>query len=141
MAIIYPVLAMVLLTIAAIFILGARRFAAVRDKKIDPAFFRAYRDIDEPEPLRIASRHVINLFETPILFYVAAIFIFVTNQTSSLLVGLAWMYVAARYLHSYVHLTSNKVLIRFRLFLLSLILLTAMWLLFAVQLLASPDMG
>ncbi len=137
MAIIYPVLAMVLLTMAAIAILGVRRFAAVRDQQIDPAFFRAYRDNEEPESLRIVSRHVINLFETPVLFYVVAIFIFVTGQADGLLTGLAWMYVAARYLHSYVHLTSNKVMVRFRLFVLSLLLLAAMWLLFAVQIIVS----
>jgi len=134
MGIVYPVFAMVILTVAVILVLGARRFAAVRNREIDPVFFRAYRGVEEPESLRVVSRHVINLFETPVLFYVAAVFIYVTHQASSLLIGLAWLYALARYAHSYVHLTSNNVLVRFRLFLLSLVLLTAMWVLFGVQL-------
>ncbi len=37
------------------------------------------------------------------------------------------LYVLLRYLHSYVHLTSNKVLLRFRLFALSHAILVAIW--------------
>lgn len=141
MAIIYPVFAMVVLTIAAILIMGARRFAAVRDEEIDPNFFRAYRDADEPESLRIVSRHVINLFETPVLFYVGAIFVLITGQTSGLLLTIAWLYVLARYAHTYVHLTSNAVMIRFRLYLLSLILLLALWGTLMVQLMSGGSTG
>ncbi len=127
MEIIYPVFAMVVLTIAVILIMGARRFAAVRDKKIDPGFFRAYRGADEPESLRVISRHVINLFETPVLFYIGAIFVLITGQTNGALLTIAWLYVLARYAHTYVHLTSNAVMTRFRLYLLSLVLLLTLW--------------
>ena len=41
--------------------------------------------------------------------------------------GLAWAYVALRYIHSYVHLTTNVVLTRFRIFATSLLTLTVLW--------------
>lgn len=141
MEIIYPVFAMVVLTIAAILIMGARRFAAVRDKKIDPNFFRAYQGFDEPESLRIVSRHVINLFETPVLFYVGAIFVLITGQTNSLLLTVSWLYVLTRYAHTYIHLTSNAVMIRFRLYLLSLMLLLALWVIFMAGLVSGGGAG
>jgi len=133
--IIYPVFAMVLLTAVVVFILGRRRMAAVRNRAIDPAFFRAYYHADEPESLRVTSRHLINLFETPVLFYVAIIMIHMTGESSTGLVVIAWLYVAARYLHSYVHLTSNTVIVRFRLFLVSWLLLLSLWVIFAIRLL------
>ena len=46
-------------------------------------------------------------------------------------------YVVLRGAHTYVHLTSNKVIRRFQLFFASSIVLYAMWLLFAVRLLTA----
>jgi hypothetical protein len=43
------------------------------------------------------------------------------------LVSLAWLYVALRFVHSYVHLTSNIVLRRFRVFIVSMLTLMAIW--------------
>jgi hypothetical protein len=52
---------------------------------------------------------------------------FVTGQSGSWLLGLAWTYVALRFFHSYVHLTSNVVLIRFRIFVVSMLTLSVLW--------------
>jgi hypothetical protein len=51
----------------------------------------------------------------------------VTGQTGNWLLGLAWAYVGLRLVHTYVHLTSNVVLTRFRVFVLSMLTLTALW--------------
>ena len=72
-------------------------------------------------------RSVANLFETPILFYVIVLTAFVTGQSGYWLLGLAWAYVGLRFVHTYVHLTSNVVLTRFRVFVLSMLTLTALW--------------
>ena len=133
MEILYPVFAMFALTAFALFRLGIMRLMAVKKRDIDIRFFKTYRDYEEPEKLRIASRHLVNLFEVPMLFYVVVILILVTEQASAMLVGLAWAYVAARYLHTFIHLTSNKVLVRFRVFIFSFLLLLVMWVTFAVQ--------
>jgi hypothetical protein len=94
---------------------------------VDLRFFRAYRDHEEPEKLRVHSRHLVNLFEAPVLFYVIAIVALITGQGGLLPVVLAWLYVALRCAHSWVHLTSNKVLLRFRLFALSMFVLVLLW--------------
>ena len=127
MRLLYPVFAMVALTFFCIGRLGFLRFAAVNRGEIDPRFFSLYRGYDEPEKLAAYSRHVTNLFETPLLFYVIVLTAFVTEQSGDWLLGLAWVYVALRFVHSYVHLTSNVVLTRFRIFAISMLALTALW--------------
>ena len=81
------------------------------------------------------SRHVTNLLEVPLLFYVISIIAFVTDVTGALVVSLCWGYVALRYVHSFVHLTSNRVILRFRIFGLSLLVLMAIWVAVLVNLL------
>jgi len=126
--ILYPVLAMFALTAYCVFRLARLRFKAVSRGEIDPRFFRLYRNADEPDNLRVHSRHLVNLFEAPVLFYVIVIIAAVTQQTGVLPLVLAWAYVILRYAHSYVHLTSNRVLTRFRIFALSWAVLTVLWL-------------
>ena len=135
MQILFPVFAMIALTTFVVFRLGFARWGAVARREINIHFFESYRSYDEPEPLRILSRHLVNLFETPVIFYLASIMIYVTGQTTALLLGLSWLYVLSRYVHTFVHLTSNIVLWRFRVFGLSVVILTAIWFLLLIQLL------
>jgi hypothetical protein len=99
---------MFVLTAYCLFRLASLRFKAVSRGEIDPRFFRLYRNSEEPDNLRVHSRHLANLFEAPVLFYVIIIIAFVTQQTGLLPLVLAWAYVVLRYAHSYVHLTSNR---------------------------------
>lgn len=117
--------------------LGYMRWAAVSRRQINIRFYESYGSFDEPEPLRILSRHLINLFETPVIFYVAAILVYVTGQTSPLLLLLAWLYVLTRLIHTVIHLSSNVILWRFRVFGMSLFVLTAMWVVLALKLISS----
>jgi hypothetical protein len=136
MEILIPLFAMFALTATAVFRLGFMRLRAVQARQVDLRYYREYRGYEEPERLRVASRHVINLFEAPTLFYVVGLMIYVTGQTSGLLVGLAWAYVVLRAVHSYVHLTSNIVVVRFRVFVASWFVLVALWAVLGIRLLA-----
>jgi hypothetical protein len=127
MNILYPVFALSGLTLLLMARLGILRYMAVKSGSIDPRFFVLYRGYDEPEKLAVHSRHVINLFEAPLLFYLICISAYVTGQSGVVLVSLAWLYVALRFVHSYVHLTSNIVLRRFRVFIVSMLTLMAIW--------------
>ena len=78
-----------------------------------------------------------NLFEIPVLFYVAVLTIYVTGQTNALYLLLAWGFVLARYVHSAVHCTSNIVMRRFYAFLASNVFLVSIWLCLAYQLITT----
>ena len=134
MTILYPVFAMAALTFFCVFRMGILRYGAVSRGEIDGRFYRLYKDHEEPEHLRVHTRHVINLYEAPILFYTISIIAFVTDTVSTLILTLAWAYVALRYVHSYIHLTSNRVVNRFRVFATSQITLLAVWITVLVSL-------
>ena len=127
MNIVYPVYAIFALTLFCMVRLGMLRVAAIKRGEIDPRFFALYRGYDEPDKLAAYSRHVSNLFEAPVLFYVICVTAAISGQDGVLPVSIAWAYVALRYVHSYVHLTSNVVIVRFRVFVTSMIVLTALW--------------
>ena len=134
MTILYPVFAMAGLTFFCVFRMGVLRYGAVGRGEIDGRFYRLYKDGEEPEYLRVLTRHVINLYEAPILFYTISIIAFMTGTDSTLILTLAWAYVALRYVHSYIHLTSNRVINRFRVFATSQITLLALWIVVLVSL-------
>lgn len=134
MAILWPAFALVALTLAVVWRLARLRFAAVRTGRVDPRFYKAFRGDGEPEEVAVTSRNLNNLYEMPTLFYAGVAIAFAAEQTGALLVGLAWAYVALRYLHSAIHLTTNKVLWRFRTFALSWAVLLAFWITLGVLL-------
>ncbi len=57
-----------------------------------------------------------------------------THQVTYWLVACAWAYVALRYVHTYVHLTSNNVVVRFSVYFASGFVLLVMWSSLLVQL-------
>ena len=127
MTILYPAFLLMGLTLVLTMRLGLMRYRAVQKGTVDPRYFVLYRGYDEPEKLAVNSRHIVNLFEAPVLYYAISIIAFVTNQGGTLLLALLWAYVALRIMHSYVHLTSNKVIVRFRVFALSQLTLLVCW--------------
>ena len=78
-----------------------------------------------------------HLHEQPTLFYAVVIMIHTSGATSTLFLGLAWAFVAARFVHAVIHLTINHVLYRFMAFAIGVSILLAMWVLLLVRLLAA----
>lgn len=130
----FPIVAMVALVVFVVVRLGRSRVRAVRRRDISLRFFELYQGAEEPEELRALSRHFVNLFELPVLFYVACIVAYVSVQVDLWLVLLAWFFVVSRYVHSYIHLTSNIVIQRFRVYGIGLVALVLMWLILTIHL-------
>ena len=68
-----------------------------------------------------------NLFELPVLFYVALVIAFLTAQVDALTLGLAWAFVATRVVHSAIHCGYNRVRHRFYAFIGGFFMLAALW--------------
>lgn len=126
-ALLYPLFAMVFVTFGASFWLISARFKAAKAGETKLSYFK-FNQGETPNYAKQAEQHYINLFEMPVLFYVLILLAFVTQITHFGLIILAWMYVAMRLAHTYVHLGSNHVLHRMRTFLASKIILVLMWL-------------
>jgi hypothetical protein len=134
MAIVWPAFALVALTLLVVMRLARQRFAAARAGRVDPRFYKLFRGADEPDDVAATARNLNNLFEMPTLFYAGTAIAFAGQVAGTPLVALGWTYVALRYLHTAIHLTSNKVLWRFRAFALSLLVLLAYWAVLGVSL-------
>jgi hypothetical protein len=99
----------------------------VREGHTPVSYFRVLAGSPEPEFLAQPTRHFINLFEVPTLFYAACLAAMVVGATGTPALVLAWGYVAARLVHAWIHLGANRVRHRFRIYLISWIFLLALW--------------
>lgn len=68
-----------------------------------------------------------NLFELPVLFYVLCLAILVTNIGTTGYVAAAWIFVALRIGHGFIHIYYNRVIHRFVIWALGAIWLFGMW--------------
>ena len=131
--IIYPLIAMVFLTIAVATVMYRRRVSYMKKNRIHPQKVQNRSDMLQQMSDTRASDNYLNLFEIPVLFYVAIFTMLLTNTQSHLLLALAWAFVVFRVAHSFIHCTYNKVMHRFTAFILGCLVLFAMWLVIALN--------
>ena len=124
---IYPMFAMVILTAFVLTTLFHSRVGAVRQGLLSTGYIRIYQGESEPESSAKRARHFTNLFEAPVLFYVVCLAAMITHFTGIAMQLLAWLYVAARVAHAYVHLGQNRLRHRMRVYFFSWGILMAMW--------------
>lgn len=134
----YPMLAMFVLSAIVLMRMFTLRVNAVKAGQVPMKYFKVYAETPAPERMLQASRHFSNLFEAPVLFYVACILGMIFSE-GALFVVLAWMYVLARAWHAYIHMGRNKILWRMSAYGVSWLVLTVMWIVLAVhQLFPAP---
>ena len=125
--ILFPVIALAIWTQLMLLFIPIRRFGAARKRLVTAEDFRYGESERVPPEVSIANRHLMNLLEMPLLFYVGCLCFYATQQASALAVGLAWGYVALRLVHSVIHLGYNKVEHRLIAYALSNVVLTTLW--------------
>jgi hypothetical protein len=117
-----PLLAQMLLTIGMFGLLAVRKAQAVRLKKVNLKQTALDHSAWPDEVVKV-SNNIANQFETPILFYIVCLALFQLNAVSAAVLMLAWLYVATRFVHGFVHVRSNRVPIRLRAFAAGLLIL------------------
>ena len=75
-----------------------------------------------------------NLFEVPVLFFAVCLTLLSLDRVIPAQLALAWTFVGLRCLHSFIQLTSNHVMHRFRVYVLGTICVFGMWGVLAFQL-------
>lgn len=123
-----PLLAQVGLTFTVMLIMYRKRVAEMNSKQIHPQKIKTRSEskalLTDSAP---ASDNYSNLFELPVLFYVAILLTLMLMVQDSILVILAWTFVATRCVHSFIHVSYNKVMHRFTVFIISAFVLLAFW--------------
>lgn len=129
----YPMFAMVILSIGVALYLFSLRVRMSKAGAVDPRVFKLNKSKDIPDVLVQTSNNFSNLFEIPVLFYAACLAAIVTSQQTITLQILAWLFVLSRIIHTYIHLTRNKIIPRLFAFISGVILVLIMWIVLLLQ--------
>ncbi|PHR91202.1 MAG: hypothetical protein COA69_11825 [Robiginitomaculum sp.] len=113
-----PMLALIVWTFVMFLWMYKRRIPAMNAISKDTQEFIRNPKLGEqiPEKARWVADNYNHLHEQPVLFYALMAYLFMTQQTDTFNLALAWGYVGIRVVHSLVQVTINKVLVRFGLF-------------------------
>lgn len=135
-AVILPVLVQVGLTLILLFWMGRTRVGHLRKGEV------MVRDIALGErnwPKRVLQLQNAyhNQFELPVLFYALVALALITRKADMLFVVMSWMFVVSRLVHAAIHTTSNKISLRFMAFVAGVLILAAMWIIFAFRIFAA----
>jgi len=120
-----PVVALVLWTLIMLIWLYATRIPAMAKAKVDPEKVKdggAPFDLLPASARRVAANYN-HLHEQPVLFYAICFALQLLDQANDVNIGLAWLYVALRVVHSLVQATVNIIMIRFTIFVIASIVL------------------
>lgn len=122
-----PMAILALWTMSVLLLVPFARFKAGRQGQITAEDFRYGESDRVPDAVRLPNRNFMNLLEVPVLFYVAGFTAFLTYNVDSLIMGLAWAFLALRIGHSIVHLGYNNVMHRLTLFAISNVVISVIW--------------
>ncbi len=129
----WPVLVQMLIPIVVILVNGKRKAADVKAESVDLA--KAAMDNEAWSlPVILTSKNLANQFQFPILFYVVCMILASIDAVSTTVLVAAWLFVATRIVHAYVHITTNYVPVRMNSFIVGVLILIVMIVLAALAL-------
>ena len=130
----YPAIFMMVLTL---FLYTKNYLDNIRAKKsndIKYSYFKAYQG-SVPEHVAVSRQTLKNQFELPIFFYFLVSVVLAFDRVTQLDIIFSWFFVASRYLHCYIRLTSNHVPSRAKVFQVGMVVLIAWWIIFLYNIL------
>ena len=84
-------------------------------------------------PVELPANNLANLFELPVLFFAIVPLLMGTQQAGIAQVGLAWIFVLLRAVHSWIHIRVRNHRARMQVYLASVAILAAMWIGFFID--------
>jgi len=132
-AVLLPLFVLVALTLVLMFWMAHLRVSSVRRGEVtirDPL-----RQPDWNERTLQIGNAFHNQLELPFLYYVLVALALFTRKADLLFVLLSWVFVLSRLVHAWIFVAANEVPRRFYAYAVGAIVLTVMWLIFAVRIL------
>ncbi|MEO7916908.1 MAG: MAPEG family protein [Dokdonella sp.] len=120
-----PLLLQVFLTLLLYVRLAIVKARAVKRGLVDNERRALHADA-WPDSVLAINNNIRNQFEVPVLFYVMVLVLHQLGATGLLPQALAWVFVASRLLHAYVHTGANNVALRRNVFMFGCITVLAM---------------
>ena len=128
-----PCAALVGLTALVWFKLYADRLGEMRARGVDPQQLATVSAAAGKLQQTAAADNFRNLFEVPVLFYALCAALALNGGSTAAYVAAAWGYVGLRALHSLIHVTYNRVVHRFLVYVASTLLMFGMWIAFFIR--------
>ena len=121
-----PFIGMLALTFVVWVLLYARRIGYMKKHRINPQDMTTPENCKAllPEYVSYPAYNFANLFELPIVFYAICLYLYVTGTVDQTYIVAAWVFFILRVMHSFVHCTINRVMWRFKLYVLAAL---ALW--------------
>ncbi len=127
----WPVLAQVALTFFMFIRLAVVKGRSRKAGDVDLSRSALHPDA-WPDYVVKVNNNIRNQFEMPVLFYVVAVVLWALGEVNTITLSLAWLFVASRVVHVYIHTGANIVKYRLKLFQLGAVALVGL-LAFAVR--------
>jgi hypothetical protein len=128
-----PLFVQVLLVFILMIWMAKERQTAIRRGEVHPRDIALREPKWPPKAMQVANSFS-NQFEIPVLFYVVTILAAITRQADLLFVLLSWLFVISRYIHAFIHTTSNRVPRRGLVYGLGVVIVLALWVELALHL-------
>ena len=125
-AILVPMFVQVALTFVLLFWMTILRLRVIRKGEVRPQQVALREPAWPPHVLQVGNAFH-NQLELPVLFYVVTLLALVGDALDVVLYVLSWMFVLSRLVHTYIHVTSNRLDRRTAVFLVGAIALALMW--------------
>jgi hypothetical protein len=135
-AIYLPALAMVVLTLVVWWRMYFMRIGQMKRERIHPQKVATSAQAGALLTDSRAADNFRNLFELPVLFYVALVVADRLGMVDGISLSLAWAFVLLRGAHSLIHVTYNRVMHRFGAYVAGGVVLWLLWGYLAVGLLS-----
>lgn len=126
-AIFLPIFAMAVLTIVVWLRMYTMRIAQMKRERIHPQAVATSAQAAARLTDSRAADNFRNLFELPVLFYVALVVAAIAGLVTTTTLVLAWLFVVLRIVHSAIHCSYNKVMHRFQAHVAGGVVLWALW--------------
>lgn len=128
----WPAVAMAALTFVVWVRLYVVRISEMRRERIHPQSLATSAQAAARLRDTRAADNFRNLFELPVLFYLAVVVAAQTAQINVWVLSLAWAFAVLRVLHSVIHCSYNKVIHRFSVYFAGALVLWLLWAVVAV---------
>ena len=126
-AIFFPIFAMAILTLVVWLRMYTMRIAQMKRERIHPQAVATSVQAAARLTDSRAADNFRNLFELPVLFYLALVIAAIAGLVTTTTLLLAWLFVVLRIAHSAIHCGYNKVMHRFQAYLAGGVVLWALW--------------
>lgn len=126
-AIFLPAFAMAALTLVVWLRMYFMRIGQMKRERIHPQAVATSAQAAARLTDSRAADNFRNLFELPVLFYLALVVAAVSGLANDATLALAWLFVLLRIAHSVIHCSYNKVMHRFQVYVAGGVVLWVLW--------------